>query len=161
MSFVAYYEDIEVGGREDIGSHTFTAEEIKRFARMYDPQYFHVDEEAATRSHFGALIASGWHTGSVWMGLAVRHRDRLAAERRARGEPVAELGPSPGFRELKWLKPVYAGDTIAYASEVVEKRESASKPGWGVVRFKNTGTNQKGELVLSYISTVFVARRPA
>ncbi len=161
MSFVAYYEDIEIGAREEIGSHTFTAEAIKRFARMYDPQYFHVDENAAKRSHFGGLVASGWHTGSVWMGLAVRHRDRLAAERRARGEPVAELGPSPGFRDLRWLKPVQAGDTVVYSSEVVEKRESASKPAWGIVYFKNTGTNQKGELVLSYISTVFIERRPA
>lgn len=161
MSFVAYYEDINVGDREEIGAHAFTAEEIKRFARMYDPQYFHVDEEAALRSHFRGLVASGWHTGSLWMGLAVRHRNRLAAERRARGEPVAELGPSPGFRDLRWLKPVYAGDVIAYAAEVVEKRVSASKPRWGILGYRNTGTNQNGELVLSYISAVFIERRPA
>ncbi len=160
MSFVSYYEDIEIGEREEIGSHTFTAEEIKRFAREYDPQSFHVDEAAAARSHFRGLIASGWHTGSVWMGLAVRHRDKVAAARRARGEPVAELGPSPGFRELKWLKPVYAGDTITYSAEVVDKRYSASKPRWGIVRYRNTGANQKGELVLSYVSTVFIERRP-
>ena len=73
---------------------------------------------------------------------------------------IAKLGPSPGFRELKWLKPVYAGDTITYASEVVEKRVTKSRPGWGIVFAKNTGTNQKGELVLSFIGSGFVERRP-
>ena len=79
---------------------------------------------------------------------------------RARGEVIAKLGPSPGFRELKWLKPVYAGDTITYASEIVEKRVTKSRPGWGIVFARNTGTNQKGELVMSFIGSGFVERRP-
>ena len=83
-----------------------------------------MDEAAAAKSHFGALCASGWHTVAAWMRLRVQYGRREDAERAARGEAIAKLGPSPGFRELKWLKPVYAGDTITYASEIVEKRAS-------------------------------------
>ena len=154
-----YFDDIKVGDRTAIGGHTFTAGEIKAFARQFDPQPFHVDEAAAARSHFGALCASGWHTAAMWMRLRILHGRRDDAERTARGEPNAKLGPSPGFRDLKWLKPVYAGDTIDYASEVVDKRVSQSRPGWGLIHVRNTGTNQKGEPVLSFISTAFVERR--
>jgi acyl dehydratase len=155
-----YFEDLRIGERNEIGSHTFTAEEIKAFAARFDPQPFHLDEEAAKRSHFGGLVASGWHSAAMWMRLAVDRRKRLAEEARARGEPVAALGPSPGFRELKWLLPVYAGDTITYATEVIDKRVSASRPGWGLMHVLNTGTNQHGKLVLSFLSTAFVERRP-
>jgi acyl dehydratase len=155
-----YFDDIEVGDRMTIGSHTFTAQEIKAFAAQYDPQPFHMDEAAAARSHFGALCASGWHTAAMWMRLRILYGRVEDAERAARGEPSAALGPSPGFRELKWLKPVYAGDTISYAFEVIEKRASQSRPGWGLIHVRNTGTNQKGEPVLSFISTAFVERRP-
>src|ERR671927_1543413 len=137
-----FFEDMRVGDRAEIGRHTFTAEEIKSFAQRFDPQPFHIDEAAAAQSLFGGLTASGWHTACLWMRLAVEYRRREDDERRARGEPVAALGVSPGFRDLKWLKPVYVGDTISYASEVVEKRASRSRPGWGLVFSKNTGTNQ-------------------
>ena len=139
---------------------SFTAEDIKAFAAQYDPQPFHMDEAAAAKSHFGALCASGWHTVAAWMNLRVQYGRREDAERAARGEPIAKLGPSPGFRELKWLKPVYAGDTITYASEVVEKRVTKSRPGWGIIFARNTGTNQNGELVMSFIGSGFVERRP-
>jgi len=155
-----YFDDIHVGDRIDLGSHTFTAEEIKTFAAQYDPQAFHMDEAAAARSHFGALCASGWHTVAAWMRLRVLYGQREDAERRARGEVIARLGPSPGFRELKWLKPVYVGDTISYASEVAEKRATLSRPGWGIVFARNTGTNQNGELVMSFIGSGFVERHP-
>ena len=87
------------------------------------------------------------------------YRRREDDERRARGEPVARAGPSPGFRDLRWLKPVYAGDTITYATEMVEMRATASRPGWGLMTSRNTGTNQNGEPVLSFISSAFVERR--
>ena len=108
-----FFEDIVAGERFEVGRHTFLADDIKAFARRFDPQPFHLDEAAAARSHFGALCASGWHTAATWMRLMVEHQRREDDAQRARGEPVAALGPSPGFRELKWLKPVYAGDTIA------------------------------------------------
>jgi len=81
--------------------------------------------------------------------------------RRARGEPIATFGPSPGFRELKWLKPVYVGDIVTYATEVIEKRASNSRPGWGLMSIRNSGVNQKGEAVISFISVAFVERRGA
>jgi acyl dehydratase len=153
-----FFEDIAVGDRFELGRHTFTADGIKSFARRYDPQPFHIDEAAAARSHFGALVASGWHTAAVWMRLMVEHHRREADAIRARGEPVAELGPSPGFRELKWLKPVYVGDTVTYTTEVIETRASNSRPAWGLMRIRNGGVNQKGEPVISFISTAFVQR---
>jgi acyl dehydratase len=156
-----YFEDLQIGVRTDLGGHTFNAEEIKAFAAGYDPQPFHVDEAAATASHFGQLSASGWHTAAMWMRLMVDHLRRDDEARRARGEPVAELGPSPGFRDLRWLKPVYAGDTVSYASEVVETRALKSRPGWGLMTIRNSGTNQHGELVISFVSTAFVERRSA
>ena len=155
-----YFDDISIGDTFVLGSHVFTAEEIKAFAARFDPQGFHMDEEAAARSHFGGLCASGWHSASVWMRLMVDYRRRFDDERRARGEPAVELGASPGFRDLKWMRPVYAGDTIAYESEVVELRPSKSRPDWGLLSLRNTGTNQNGELVLSFVSTVFIQRRP-
>ncbi len=156
-----FFEDIRVGERFEVGRHTFTAENIKAFARRFDPQAFHVDEEAAARSHFGALCASGWQTASVWMRLMVEYQRLEDEARRARGEPSAKLGPSPGFRELKWLKPVYVGDTITYATEVVERRASNSRPEWGLMSIRNTGVNQKGEPVISFVSVAFVERRTA
>ena len=155
-----YFDDIQVGERSEIGHYTFTADKIKAFAARFDPQLFHVDEAAAQRSHFGALCASGWHTAIIWMRLMVDHRRRDAEARRARGEPVAQIGPSPGFRELKWLKPVYVGDTIAYATEVTTTRPSNSRPHWGLMTIFNTGADQNGERVISFISTAFVERRP-
>jgi len=154
-----FFEDIKVGDRAEVGRHTFTADEIKKFATKFDPQPFHLDEAAAAKSSFGALCASGWHTASVWMRLMVEHNKREDAAQRARGEAVAALGPSPGFRALKWLKPVYVGDTITYATEIVETRTSNSRPGWGLMSFKNTGVNQNNEPVISFISVAFVERR--
>ena len=154
-----FFEDIQVGDVFQLGRHTFTAEEIKSFARRFDPQHFHVDEAAAARSHFGALCASGWHTASLWMRLMVDHEKADSAARIARGEKIATLGPSPGFRELKWLKPVYVGDTVTYFTEVVDKRASASRPEWGLISIRNSGTNQKGDEVISFISAAFVERR--
>jgi len=157
---VKYFEDIRVGDSIEIGRHTFTADDIKAFARRFDPQPFHVDEEAAARSHFGALCASGWHTAAVWMRLMVDHRRRESEAMRARGEPVAGMGPALGIRELQWLKPVYAGDTIVYKSEVLETRISGSRPGRGLMTLRSTGVNQNGDLVISFVSTAFVERRP-
>lgn len=154
-----FFEDIAVGERADLGQHTFSTDTIKAFAARFDPQAFHMDEAAAARSPFGALCASGWHTASIWMRLMVEHEKREDAARRLRGEPVARLGPSPGFRELKWLKPVYVGDTVSYAMEIVDRRPSASRPEWGLITLRNTGVNQKGELVISFISVAFVERR--
>ncbi len=154
-----FFEDIVVGERHELGQHKFTVDSIKAFAARFDPQAFHIDETAAARSHFGALCASGWQTAATWMRLMVERVRREDEARLARGEPIAKLGPSPGFRDLKWLKPVYVADTVSYAMEVVEVRPSNSRPEWGLITLRNTGINQKGELVLSFVSTAFVERR--
>ena len=154
-----YFDDISVGDRMPLGTHTFTADDIKTFARQYDPQAFHMDEAAAAKSHFGALCASGWHTIAVWMRLRVQFGQREDADRAARGEVLAKLGPSPGFRDLKWLKPVHAGDTLTFRTTVVDKRVSASRPEWGLVLSQGTGHNQAGELVYAFDGAGFVERR--
>ena len=89
---MTYFEDLRVGTRTEVGSHTFTADEIRAFAREFDPQPFHLDEEAAAGSHFGALCASGWHTAAVCLRHVVLARQRRQAELRQRGEPVARTG---------------------------------------------------------------------
>jgi acyl dehydratase len=153
------FEDIRVGDVFDVGRHTFTADNIKAFAGRFDPQPFHLDEAAAARSHFGALCASGWHTAVAWMRLMVDHRRGLEEAARSRGEPVAGIGPALGFRELKWLKPVYVSDTIAYKTEVVETRLPNSRPHVGLISLRTTGVNQNGEAVITFVSTTFVERR--
>ena len=154
-----FFEDIEVGQRRELGSLTFTADGIKRFAAQFDPQRFHLDEEEGRKSLFGGLAASGWHVGSACMKLLVADGKRQTSEAAARGEKVAIWGPSPGFHELRWLKPVLAGDTVSFASEVESVRSSSSRPEWGIVEARNTGTNQRGELVFSVLATAFVLRR--
>ena len=154
-----FFEDMEIGQRREFGSFTFTADNIKKFAAQFDPQRFHLDEEEGRKSLFGGLAASGWHVGSVCMKLLVADGQRQADEAASRGEEAAVWGPSPGFRELRWIKPVLAGDTISFASEVASKRTSEKRPEWGIVEARNTGTNQRGELAFSLLATAFVPRR--
>jgi acyl dehydratase len=154
-----FFEDINIGRRREVGSFTFTADEIKRFAAKYDPQRFHLSEEEGRNSLFGGLAASGWHVACVCMKLIVTSSQQRAREAAARGETVAAGGPSPGFRELRWIKPVMAGDTVSFTSEVESKRTSEKRPEWGIVQIRNTGTNQRGEVVFSFLGTAFVPRR--
>ena len=153
-----YFDDVVIGTRRELGSYTFTAERIKAFAAKYDPQAFHLDEEAGRKSLFGGLAASGWHTASAWMRAAV---DSGSRERAADGDDALAGGPSPGFKNLRWPKPVLAGDTITFFTEVKSKRASATRPEWGLIFVLNTGENQRGELVFSFDGSAFVARRPA
>lgn len=154
-----FFEDLKVGDVFPVGRHTFNAEEIKAFAQRFDPQLFHMDEAAAERSHFGALCASGWHTAAAWMRLMVDQRRSQMEAAAARGEKVPSMGPALGLRDLKWLKPVYVGDAIDYKSEVIELRVSNSRPGTGLMTILSSGVNQKGETVISFVSTTLVERR--
>jgi acyl dehydratase len=156
-----FFEDMEIGVPRDFGSFTFTAEAIKKFAAQFDPQAFHLDEEAGRKSLFGGLAASGWHVGSVCMKLTVADAQRQMKEAAARGEEVAVWGPSPGFRELRWIRPVLAGDTISFSSVVETKRISEKRPQWGVLQARTSGVNQRGEQVYSLLATAFVPRRNA
>ena len=154
-----YFEDLMIGQRRHLGAFTFTAAAIKTFAAKFDPQRFHLSEEEGRKSLFGGLAASGWHVGSACMKLLVADGQRRASEAAARGEEVAVWGPSPGFRELRWIRPVLAGDTISFASEIESLRESSSRPGWGILEARHSGTNQRGEPVFSMLAIAFVPRR--
>lgn len=155
------FEDLEVGHEAEIGSHTFTAGEIVAFARRWDPQPFHIDAEAAEKSLFGGLCASGWHTACVWMRLNVEYGKRLAAEALAAGREPPRFGPSPGISNLKWPRPVYVGDTITYRWRISGKRPLASRPQWGLVQHEGFAVNQDGQPVLSFEGKFFMGRRRA
>src|SRR3712207_999786 len=146
-----YWEDLAVGQKASFGSYEVTREEVLEFARKYDPQPFHLSDEAAAQTHFGRLAASGWHTCAMTMAMIV---DNLK-ETGQRG-----LG-SPGVDELRWLKPVFPGDTIRIESEVVEVTPSRSKPSIGSFRTRVTVINQDDEPVMRFTSIVLIERRPA
>ena len=154
-----FYEDMEIGARREIGAYTFTAEAIKKFAAKFDPQRFHLDEEEGRNSLFGGLAASGWHVGSACMKLLVADGQRRMKEAAARGEKVAVWGPSPGFRDLRWIRPVLAGDTVTFSTGIETKRVSESRPGWGIIETRTGGVNQRGEDVYSIRATAFVPLR--
>jgi acyl dehydratase len=154
-----WFEDLKIGTKTNLGQETFTRESIIDFARKYDPQPFHLDEEAASRSLFGRLAASGWHTASMWMKQFVDTRKKFESERGPSSEPSPRPGPSPGFTKLRWHRPVYAGDTISFASELADKRVT-SRPGWGLIFSHNTGINQDGVLVYEFTGSAFWPLRP-
>ena len=142
-----WFEDIVIDEVFPLGSHTFSADEIIRFATLYDPQYFHLDAAAAKHSHFGGLVASGWHTVSVGHRKMV---DALFAEEerlRGLGREPGVSGPSPGVNSMDFKVPVRPGDTVSYELVVTGKRPSNSIPGWGLLFNKLTAVNQRGELV--------------
>lgn len=139
-----------------LGSHLFTAEAIKAFASKYDPQPFHMDEEKARKTVLGGLCASGWHTASTWMKYNLKQLEEAAQEKWEEQGPRPVFGPSPGFENLKWLKPVYAGETITFTRQALAHRALASRPGWRVLTSQCEGMNEKGEKVLEFVSSVLV-----
>jgi len=147
-----WLDDIVIGRRIETGPYLFTRENILRFAHAYDPQVFHIDEEAAKKTFFGALAASGWHTAGAAMARLVATRDAYSDEARRRSLRPTPKGPSPGFRDLKWLKPVYVGDVVNFSTTAVEKR-NISRQGWGIAFHRNEGINQNGEKVFEYTSS--------
>jgi acyl dehydratase len=145
-----YFEDIEVGSTARFGAYPVTREEVIAFAEKYDPQPFHLSDEAAAATHFGRLSASGWHTCAMVMSMTVAN---LKKNRQA------GLG-SPGIDELKWVKPVYPGDTLRCETEVLEKRRSASRPEMGIFKSRMTVFNQDDVVVMTFTSNGLVATRP-
>jgi acyl dehydratase len=154
-----FYEDRQIGETTDIGAHTFTKAEIIDFARQFDPQPFHLDEEAAKASLFGGLCASGWQTAAFFIRGIVTTRQRVNAEARARGVHVVSYGPSPGFRNLAWFKPVFVGDTITYRARLAEKIDLKSRPDRGLLASTVQGRNQNGEIVFAITAQVLAERR--
>lgn len=133
-----WWEDFKVGERAELGRHSFSEAEIVAFGRQFDPQPFHTDAEAARETVFGGLIASGWHTCAV--GMRLMWEGYLSK--------TVSLG-SPGLDSIRWLKPVRAGDTLAYRRIVLESRASTTRKGVGLVKHRWEAVNQHGELVLT------------
>jgi acyl dehydratase len=156
-----YFEDRVVGEIADLGAHTFTRDEIIDFARNFDPQPFHLDEEAGRKSLFGGLSASGWHTASMYVRHMVVWRQAIEAEIRATGRQLAQWGPSPGFKDCRWLRPVLVGDTISYRNRTAALSPSKSRPDRGLVVSESQGRNQKGEIVFLMAGQVLVERKKA
>jgi acyl dehydratase len=154
-----YFEDAILGETHEIGSHTFTRDEMLAFAREYDPQPFHLDEAAAEASLFGALCASGWHTAAYLIRFITTSRRETHAEARAKGLALPTYGPSPGFRDLKWLKPVYVGDTVTYRTRTIERVDMRTRPQRGLLASAAQGRNQKGEIVFAVTSLILADRR--
>lgn len=146
-----YLEDYQVGQRSSFGSYRVTREEVVDFASKYDPQPFHLDDDAAARTYFGRLSASGWHTCAMTMRMLVDNFTQ---------EESAGLG-SPGLDELRWLKPVYPGDTLRVEVEVLEVRPSQSRPDMGSTKNRVTVLNQHDEPVMTMTSIGLIRRRPA
>lgn len=144
-----YYEDLVVGTVEKFGAYEVTREEVVEFAAKYDPQAFHLSDEAAAQTHFGRLSASGWHTCAMTMAMVVENMKRAQH---------AGLG-SPGVDELRWLRPVYPGDTLNCESELLSKRRSKNRPEMGLLRSAHTVRNQDGVAVLTFISNGMIATR--
>ncbi len=144
-----FFEDIEIGMSSSYGAYEVTADEVREFARKYDPQPFHLDEEAAAKTHFGRVSASGWHTCAMTMRMMV---DNMAQNRQA------GLG-SPGVDELRWKKPVYPGDVLRVETTVLEKRRSQSRPEMGIFKSRGRTFNQHGEVVLEMVSNGLIRVR--
>jgi acyl dehydratase len=146
-NIVIYFEDLEVGSETYFGSYEVTREEVLEFARKYDPQPFHLSDEAAAKTHFGRISASGWHTTAMTMAVIAKNLSRQAG-----------LG-SPGVDELRWLKPVYPGDTLHVRGTIVEKTPSRSKPFMGSFRTETVVTNQHDVPVMRYTSIALIRKR--
>jgi acyl dehydratase len=146
-----YFEDLEIGAESDFGRYDVTREEVLDFARKYDPQPFHLSDEEAAKTHFGRIAASGWHTCAMTMAVIARS---------VVDDEQAGLG-SPGVDELRWLKPVYPGDTLHVRGKILDKTPSRSKPEIGSFRTETIVTNQDGVPVMRFTSIVLIRRRPA
>jgi acyl dehydratase len=146
-----YFEDIEPGMKSAFGHYEVTREEVIEFASKYDPQPFHLDDDAAAQTYFGKLSASGWHTGSMAMRMLVDNMDT---------NKQASLG-SPGIDELRWLRPVYPGDVLRCETEIVDKTPSRSRPEMGSFRSNLTVFNQNDEAVMTMKSIGLIRRRSA
>ena len=144
-----YLEDFAVGQVYTAGPVRVSADDIKAYARQFDPQPFHTDEELARSTFFQGLAASGWHTASLTMSLVVQ------------ALPIAGGVIGGGVDELRWPKPLRPGDELRLEGEIIEVRPSRSKPGQGLVRVRTTTLNRAGEAVQTMIANLIVPRRPA
>lgn len=150
MSDLIHFEDFASGQVYDLGALTVTREEIIDFASEFDPQPFHLEEDAGKVSILGGLAASGWHTGSLVMRLLATN---LLNKTTGRG--------SPGISKLQWKRPVFPGDTLTASAEILDTKELRSKPDLGIVMVRVTAANQQGTVVLLWENPILFAKREA
>jgi acyl dehydratase len=146
---VKYFEDVQVGDVMRFGRYEVTREEIVEYARQFDPQPFHLDEASARESMYGGLIASGWHTGAMFIRMVAQHMT-----------PIHATAGAMGFDDLKWVRPVRPGDVLSVESVIREKIESRSRPERGLVKIESRVRDQRDEVVMSLVSLVVYLRRP-
>ena len=151
MASPKFFEDFEVGATQEFGEYLVTEEEILEFASKYDPQPFHLSDEAAKETLFGGLCASGWHTCAIVMRMIVDNMPK---------EGNGSLG-SPGIDELRWTKPVFPGDTLRVKNTILSKTDSRSRPDLGSLQMQNEVFNQNNELVMSNKPIVICRKRNA
>lgn len=144
-----YFEDVQVGDVMRFGRYEVTREEIIAYARQFDPQPFHLDEASARESMYGGLIASGWHTGAMFIRMVAQHMT-----------PIHATAGAMGFDDLKWVRPVRPGDVLSVESVIREKIESRSRPERGLVKIESRVRDQRDEVVMSLVSLVVYLRRP-
>lgn len=144
-----YFEDLQIGVVSKFGRYAVTREEMIEFSSKYDPQAFHLDDDAAAQTHFGRLSASGWHTCAMTMAMLV---ENMQANKQA------GLG-SPGMDNLRWVKPVFAGDVLRCETEILSKRRSASRREMGLFKSSCTVFNQNDEPVLTMVSNAMILVR--
>lgn len=151
MKFIELYPaDVKL----ELGTVHFSAESIIRYATKFDPQPFHLDADAAKNSVFEGLCASGWQTSASWMKCFLAYWGKEVRRLTSEGIEPPKLGPSPGFRNLKWLRPVYAGDDVTYFATMIASRPLASRPGVLLNTTLNEGVNQHGKTVVTFESNV-------
>jgi len=144
-----YYDDLKIGDRFKSEPLKVTEKEVIDFAQKFDPQMFHLDRRAAERTLFKGLVASGWHTAALTMGLFVRMLN------------FAHGAIGLGVDELRWPNAVRPGDVITVETEILDLRPSRSKPDYGIIRLRNVTTNQQGEIVQTMLANAMVPRRSA
>lgn len=148
MQTEIYFEDFKLGQTYDLGSRSVTREEIIEFASEFDPQPFHLDDEAGKASLLGGLSASGWHTGALVMRLLA---DGLLNRTSSQG--------SNSIEKLSWLRPVFPGDTLSATATVIGIKEPRSRPDLGIVNFEISVRNQSGSEVMRQVGPIFFARK--
>ncbi len=145
-----YWEDIEIGAKQSFGSYRVTREEALEFAGKYDPQRFHLDDAAAAETHFGRLSVSGWHTAAMTMRMLVDNMDSVA--------DMQSMGAA-GVDDLRWVRPVFPGDTLRVETEIVDKAPWKGRPEMGYFLSQTTVFNQDDKPVMRYVAKVLMGRR--
>jgi acyl dehydratase len=154
-----FFEDRRIGETTDFGSHAFSEEEIVAFARSFDPQPFHLDPVRAKASLFGALCASGWHTAAIFLRRSALARMHANAAARALGMPLPAIEAPHAWLDLRWPRPVYPGDSIAFRARLAAMEDRGEGSAYGLVAHEVQGRNQKGEVTLAFTTLTRLARR--